>query len=57
MEGRSWHRRLRKRHSWLSLVAKSEDAPVEPFLDEWSKAEEFTPEWLEKMRAGFGSVT
>jgi methylphosphotriester-DNA--protein-cysteine methyltransferase len=39
------------------LYHKSEDAPVEPFLDEWSKAEELTGEWLEKMRAGFGSVT
>jgi hypothetical protein len=39
------------------LYHKSEAAPTEPFLDEWSKAEELTPEWLEKMRAGFGSVT
>jgi hypothetical protein len=38
------------------LYHKSEDAPVEPFLDEWSKAEELTPEWLEKMRAGLGQT-
>ena len=33
---------------------QSEDAPTEPFLDEWSKAEALAREWLEKMRGEFG---
>ncbi|MCY3018785.1 MAG: hypothetical protein NTW87_07125 [Planctomycetota bacterium] len=33
---------------------ESEDPPTEPFLDEWSKAEELARDWLEKMRAAFG---
>ncbi|MCY3018856.1 MAG: hypothetical protein NTW87_07495 [Planctomycetota bacterium] len=33
---------------------QSEDPPTEPFLDEWSKAEELARDWLEKMREGFG---
>ena len=33
---------------------QSEDAPTEPFLDEWSKAEELAGEWLTAMREGFG---
>jgi methylphosphotriester-DNA--protein-cysteine methyltransferase len=36
------------------LYHKSEDAPVEPFLDEWSKAEAFTKEWLEWMKGALG---
>jgi hypothetical protein len=36
------------------LYHKSEDAPTEPFLDEWSKAEELTPEWLAWMKAALG---
>ena len=36
------------------IYGKSEDAPTEPFLDEWSKAEAFARDWLEKMRAAFG---
>jgi hypothetical protein len=39
------------------VYAKSEFAPKEPFLDEWSKAEELASEWLEEMRAAFGCVT
>ena len=39
------------------VYAKSEDAPREPFLDEWSKAEELASEWLEEMRRAFGGVT
>jgi hypothetical protein len=38
------------------LYHKSEDAPVEPFLDEWSKAEELTPEWLAWMKAALGQT-
>ncbi len=33
---------------------ESEDPPTEPFLDEWSKAEAFARDWLEKMRGEFG---
>ena len=36
------------------IYGKSEDPPTEPFLDEWSKAEAFARDWLERMRAGFG---
>jgi hypothetical protein len=39
------------------IYGKSEDAPKEPFLDEWSKAEELARDWLEQMRAAFGCVT
>ena len=33
---------------------RSYDAPTEPFLDEWSKAEAFAFTWLERMRREFG---
>ena len=33
---------------------QSEDPPTEPVLDEWSKAEAFARDWLEKMRKEFG---
>jgi hypothetical protein len=36
------------------IYHRSEDAPKEPFLDEWSKAEELARDWLERMRAAFG---
>jgi len=36
---------------------ESEDPPTEPFLDEWSKAEELAKDWLERMKAAFGCVT
>ena len=36
------------------IYNESEDAPTEPFLDEWSKAEALAREWLEKMRKEFG---
>ena len=36
------------------IYGKSEDPPKEPFLDEWSKAEELAKEWLERMRKEFG---
>jgi hypothetical protein len=39
------------------VYAKSEFAPKEPFLDEWSKAEELDRVWLEEMRNAFGGVT
>ena len=39
------------------VYAKTEDAPREPFLDEWSKAEELASEWLAEMRSAFGGVT
>ena len=39
------------------IYGKSEDAPKEPFLDEWSKAEELARDWLERMKAAFGCVT
>jgi hypothetical protein len=39
------------------VYAKTETAPREPFLDEWSKAEELAGEWLEEMRRAFGGVT
>ena len=39
------------------IYGKSEDAPKEPFLDEWSKAEELAKDWLERMKAAFGCVT
>jgi hypothetical protein len=39
------------------VYAKTEDAPREPFLDEWSKAEELASEWLDEMRNAFGGVT
>jgi hypothetical protein len=39
------------------VYAKSEFAPKEPFLDEWSKAEELASEWLDEMRNAFGGVT
>jgi len=38
------------------IYGRSEDAPKEPFLDEWSKAEELARDWLDKMRAAFGST-
>ena len=39
------------------IYNESEDAPTEPFLDEWSKAEALARDWLERMRAAFGCVT
>jgi methylphosphotriester-DNA--protein-cysteine methyltransferase len=39
------------------IYGKSEDAPKEPFLDEWSKAAELARDWLERMRGAFGCVT
>jgi len=39
------------------IYHRSEDAPKEPFLDEWSKAEELARDWLDRMRAAFGCVT
>jgi len=36
------------------IYHKSDDAPTEPFLDEWSKAEELARDWLERMRREFG---
>ena len=36
------------------IYNESEDAPTEPFLDEWSKAEAFARDWLERMRKEFG---
>ena len=36
------------------IYNESEDAPTEPFLDEWSKAEALARDWLEKMRGEFG---
>jgi hypothetical protein len=39
------------------VYAKTEFAPKEPFLDEWSKAEELASEWLKEMRNAFGGVT
>ena len=39
------------------VYGKSDEAPKEPFLDEWLKAEELAKEWLEKMKAAFGCVT
>jgi len=36
------------------IYHKSEDAPKEPFLDEWSKAAELARDWLDQMRAAFG---
>jgi hypothetical protein len=38
------------------LYHKSEDAPTEPFLDEWSKAEELTPAWLAWMKGELGQT-
>ena len=36
------------------IYGKSEDPPKEPFLDEWSKAEELARDWLDRMRGAFG---
>jgi hypothetical protein len=38
------------------LYHKSEDAPTEPFMDEWAKAEAFTKEWLEWMKGALGQT-
>jgi hypothetical protein len=35
------------------LYHRSEERPMEPFLDEWSKFEMLKPEWLSRMRFAF----